>query len=76
MLTRATYRYPDGSEVHGIYAIASCLNHVNLACAFLGWFMRLPGVCQLLQVLIDGTGERAEAQPRAAEAKDAPGPKA
>ena len=27
--------------------------------AFLGWFMRLPGVCQLLQVLIDGTGERA-----------------
>jgi protein-S-isoprenylcysteine O-methyltransferase Ste14 len=58
-LARVTYRYPDGSEVRGICAIASCLNHVNLACAFLGWFMRLPGVCQLLQVLIDGTGERA-----------------
>jgi protein-S-isoprenylcysteine O-methyltransferase Ste14 len=62
-LTRVTYRYPDGSEVHGVSAIASCLNHVNLACAFLGWFMRLPVVCQLLQVLIDGTGERA-APPR------------
>jgi protein-S-isoprenylcysteine O-methyltransferase Ste14 len=59
VLTRVTYRYPDGSEVRGVYAIASCLNHVNLAGAFLGWFMRLPGVCQLLQVLIDGTGERA-----------------
>ena len=58
-LARVTYRYPDGSEVRGIYAIASCLNHVNLACAFLGWFMRLPVVCRFLQVLIDGTGERA-----------------
>jgi hypothetical protein len=59
VLTRVTYRYPDGSEVQGVYAIASCLNHVNLACAFLGWFMRLPVVCQFLQVLVDGTGERA-----------------
>jgi protein-S-isoprenylcysteine O-methyltransferase Ste14 len=59
MQTRVTYRYPDGSEVQGVYAIASCLSHVNLACAFLGWFMRLPVVRQFLQVLVDGTGERA-----------------
>jgi protein-S-isoprenylcysteine O-methyltransferase Ste14 len=58
-LTRVTYRYPDGSEVEGIYAIASCLNHANLTWAFLGWFMRLPLMCQFLQILIDGTGERA-----------------
>jgi protein-S-isoprenylcysteine O-methyltransferase Ste14 len=64
-LTRVTYRYPDGSEVQGIYAIAACLNHVNLAYAFLGWFMRLPVVRQLLQILIDGTGERAEPLPKA-----------
>jgi protein-S-isoprenylcysteine O-methyltransferase Ste14 len=58
-LARVTYRYPDGGEVHGINAIAACLNHVNLACAFLGWFMRLPVVRQFLQVLVDGTGKRA-----------------
>jgi protein-S-isoprenylcysteine O-methyltransferase Ste14 len=66
-LERVTYRYPDGSEVRGIYAIASCLDHTNLALAFLGWFMRLPVVRHFLQVLIDGTGERAlpRAEPKA-----------
>ena len=59
-LDRVTYRYPDGSEVAGIYAIAACLNHVNLALAFLGWFMRLPVIRHFLQILIDGTGERAK----------------
>lgn len=59
-LDRVTYQYPDGSEVRGIYAIASCLNHVNFAFAFLGWFMRLPIIRHFLQLLIDGTGERAE----------------
>lgn len=63
-LTRMTYRFPDGSEVYGIYAIAACMNHVNLACAYLGWFMRLPLVRPVLQVLIDGTGERAVPPPR------------
>ncbi len=72
-LTRMTYRFPDGSEVSGIYAIAACMNHVNLACAFLGWFMRLPLIRQSLQLLIDGTGERAEpSRPSAGAA----GPKA
>lgn len=74
-LTRVTYRYPDGSEVQGIYAIASCLNHVNLAYAFLGWFMRLAVVRQFLQLLMDGAGERAEALPQA-NAAEPPEPKA
>lgn len=64
-LARVTYRYPDGSEVQGIYAVASCLNHVNLAYAFLGWFMRLPVVRQFLQLIMDGAGERAELLPKA-----------
>ena len=72
-LDRVTYRYPDGSEVRGIYAIASCLDHTNFACAFIGWFMRLPIVRQFLQLLIDGTGERgAPSRPSAG----ATGPKA
>ena len=75
-LTRMTYRFPDGSEVHGIYAIAACMNHVNLACAFLGWFMRLPLVRHVLQVLIDGTGQRAVPPPRPAQADVLPRPKA
>lgn len=60
-LDRVTYRYPDGSEVRGIYAIASCLDHVNFGFAFLGWFMRLPVVRHFLQALMDGAGERAPA---------------
>lgn len=59
-LDRVTYHYPDGSEVKGIYAIASCLNHINFAFAFLGWLMRLPIIRHFLQILIDGTGKRAE----------------
>jgi protein-S-isoprenylcysteine O-methyltransferase Ste14 len=75
-LTRMTYRFPDGSEVHGIYAIAACMNHINLPCAFLGWFMRLPLVRQILQVLIDGTGQRAVPPPRSAQAEVGPQPRA
>jgi protein-S-isoprenylcysteine O-methyltransferase Ste14 len=75
-LTRMTYRFPDGGEVHGIYAIAACMNHVNLACAFLGWFMRLPLVRHVLQVLIDGTGERAVPPARPAQEEVARRPKA
>jgi protein-S-isoprenylcysteine O-methyltransferase Ste14 len=59
LLDRVTYRYHDGSEVRGLYAIASCLNHINFGFAFLGWFMRLPIIRHFLQLLIDGTGERA-----------------
>lgn len=58
-LERVTYRYPDGSEESGIYAISSALSHINFALAFFGWFMRLPVICQLIQLLVDITGERA-----------------
>jgi len=58
-LRRVTYRHPDGTEEQGIVAIARCLEHVNLAWAFIGWFMRLPVISSFLQVLIDGVGQRA-----------------
>jgi hypothetical protein len=56
---RAAYRHPTGFEEHGIAAIARCLEHVHLGWAFLGWFMRLPGLRRFLQVLLDGTGEQS-----------------
>jgi protein-S-isoprenylcysteine O-methyltransferase Ste14 len=61
-INRVTYRYPCGKEVSGIYAISSSMNHINLAFAFLGWFMRLPVVCHVLQIIIDGAGERAKVE--------------
>ena len=60
-LNRVTYRYPNGMEVEGVYAISSAMNHINFAFALFGWAMRLPIIRQFLQLIFDFTGERASA---------------
>ena len=60
-LRRMTYEPADGSvREQGIAAMARALEHIHLGWAFLGFAMRLPVVCQSLQLLIDscGGGER------------------
>ena len=56
-LTRITYDPGDGSaESVGVAALGRALEHVNLAWALAGMFVRLPGVCSLLQVAADASG--------------------
>jgi len=56
-LTRMTYDPDDGSaDSVGIAALGRALEHVNLAWALVGMFVRLPGVCWLLQVVLDASG--------------------
>lgn len=56
-LTRITYDPGDGAgDSYGVAAIARALEHVHLGWALLAMFVRLPGICQLLQVITDASG--------------------
>ena len=56
-LTRITYDPGDGTaESLGVAALGRALEHVNLGWALVGMFVRLPGVCWLLQVATDASG--------------------
>jgi len=56
-LTRVTYQPADGSgEEEGVAALGRAFEHLNLAWALLGMFIRLPVVSPLLQVLVDASG--------------------
>ena len=56
-LTRITYDPGDGTaESVGIAALGRALEHVNLTWALVGMFVRLPGVCWLLQAVTDASG--------------------
>jgi len=56
-LTRITYDPGDGTpEVGGIVALGRALEHVNLAWAMMGMFVRLPGVAWFLQAIVDASG--------------------
>jgi len=56
-LTRITYDPGDGTaDSVGVAALGRAVEHVNLAWALVGMFIRLPGVCWLLQVVIDASG--------------------
>lgn len=56
-LSRITYDPMDGTaEEEGVAAIGRGLEHINLAWAFAGAFLRLPGICWVAQVLIDAAG--------------------
>ena len=60
-LRRMTYAPGDGGpEEKGIAALARALEHVHLGWALVGFAVRLPIVCQVLQLLVDscGGGER------------------
>jgi protein-S-isoprenylcysteine O-methyltransferase Ste14 len=64
-LTRVTYDPCDGGrDETGVAAIARALEHIHLGWAMLGWFMRLPVVVQLLQLLVDASGGQARLIPR------------
>lgn len=52
-LLQVTYIDYLGNEFKSVKAIASSLEHINLAYASLGWFMRLPIITHLLQVIVD-----------------------
>ena len=54
--TRITYLTDDGRVFSGVVALARALDHLNLAWAWVGWALRLPGVCQAAQLLVDAAG--------------------
>jgi protein-S-isoprenylcysteine O-methyltransferase Ste14 len=56
-LRRVTYEPADGSNATaGVEAIARALEHIHLGWAFVGFVLRLPGVAQAAQVLVDASG--------------------
>lgn len=56
-LSRITYDPGDGSgDVEGVAAIARALEHVHLGWALVSMFVRLPGLCQFLQLITDASG--------------------
>jgi hypothetical protein len=55
-LTRITYVRSEGDVEHGVAALAHGLEHLHLGWAFLGWLLRLPVVCQVVQLLVDALG--------------------
>jgi hypothetical protein len=56
-LRRITYDPGDGTrEASGIEAVARGLEHIHLGWAMLGWFLRLPAVGQVAQLLADASG--------------------
>jgi len=64
-LTRITYDPLDGSfEDVGVAAIARALEHFNFAWAYLGVFLRLPGVKDIVQLIVDACGGGPKSIPR------------
>ena len=56
-LERITYDPCDGGpEDDGVGAVARALEHVHLGWALLGWTIRLPGLRQALQLVVDASG--------------------
>lgn len=52
-LWRAEYAGGDGHTERGVAAVARGLEHINLGWAYAGWFLRLPGVGWLAQLVTD-----------------------
>jgi len=56
-LSRITYDPGDGTgESIGVAALGRAMEHVNLAWALVGMFVRLPGIAWLLQIVTDASG--------------------
>jgi protein-S-isoprenylcysteine O-methyltransferase Ste14 len=56
-LSRITYDPRDGTTPEqGVVAFARGLEHINFAWALLGALVRLPGVSQFVQILLDASG--------------------
>jgi protein-S-isoprenylcysteine O-methyltransferase Ste14 len=52
-LYRALYVGGEGHRESGVSAVARGLEHLHLGWAFVGWFLRLPGITQLAQLVVD-----------------------
>jgi len=64
-LQRITYDPMDGtSDEEGVHAFARGLEHINLAWAFAGACLRLPGISHCVQILLDGSGFGPQRIPR------------
>jgi len=51
------YDPADGTEcVEGVRALARVLEHLNAGWAYCGALLRLPGVWQLVQLVMDASG--------------------
>ena len=55
-MLQVTYYDHRGLPSTSVKAIASALEHINLAWASLAWFIRLPGIGHLLQLIVDSMG--------------------
>jgi hypothetical protein len=56
-LRRITYESVDGTyRASGIEAVARAFEHVHFGWAMLGFLMRVPVVCHLIQLLVDASG--------------------
>lgn len=55
-LRRLRWEHPHAPPEEGIAALARAVEQIHLGWAVLGWFVRLPGVVQLLQLLVDASG--------------------
>ena len=63
---RVTYKI--GRESYsGVKAIARGLTHINLIWAITGWLLQIPGINQLIQVMVDLEGIRPLAEKRRLE---------
>ncbi len=52
-ILQVTYVDHNGTEYKSVRAIACAIEHINLAYASLGWFMRFPVINYLLQLIVD-----------------------
>ena len=56
-LRRLTYDPADGTtSEEGVAALGRALEHIHLGFALLGWTLRLPVVCQFVQLITDAVG--------------------
>jgi protein-S-isoprenylcysteine O-methyltransferase Ste14 len=64
-LRRITYEAADGSRAaSGIEAFARALEHIHLGWALVGFFIRLPVVLPLVQLVVDASGGGPRTIPR------------
>lgn len=64
-LRRITYE-AEGMQWQGVPALARGMEHLHIGWALVGWGLRLPGVVQLVQLVLDAVGGGPRVLPRAA----------
>jgi len=60
VLENLRYENEEGTKYSSVKALASCLEHINLAWASLAWLMRLPIISHVLQIIVDTMGIGAD----------------